>query len=77
MQSVLKAKNLRAVARPLLLLGVEDALQVTRVEVDEDLVGVDGLVPSVLSLQSHRDGLVRGPVRNNRSTTVVQKKKKK
>lgn len=56
----------RALAVPLLLLGVEDGLQAARVEVYEDLVGIDGLLPAVLALERRFDSFVGGPVRNER-----------
>lgn len=40
----------RALSVPLLLVGVEDALQAASVEVDEDAVGVYGLLATVLPL---------------------------
>lgn len=54
----------RALAVPLLLVRVEDGLEAARVEVYEDLVGVDGLVTAVLPLQRRRNALVRSPLRN-------------
>lgn len=61
--------NARALSLPLLLLGVEDRLQVTRVEVDEDGAGVDGLLPSVLPLEGNLQGLWFSPLWNRRPVT--------
>lgn len=57
----------RAVAFPFLFLGVEDALQITSVEIHENLVGVHRLLPSVLSFQSFRNLSVLCPCRCGRS----------
>lgn len=71
------SKNSRAPALPSLLLGLEDALQATRVEVDEDKVGVDGLVAAILLFERLCDRGVRSPVGDNRAKKKTMERKNK
>lgn len=63
--------NARALPFPLLLLGIEDRLQVTRIEVDEDGARIHGLLPSVLLLEGNLQGLWFGPLRNHLPVTDI------
>lgn len=53
-----------AAAVPLLLLGVEDVLEIAREELGEDLVGVEGVGPTILLVQDLGQGLAASPVGN-------------
>jgi len=67
----------RALAVPLLLLGIEDGFKAARVKIDEDFVWVDGLFPAVLPFQGCGDPGVRSPLGNNRPVQIEKQNEEK
>lgn len=65
-------RNSRAPAVPLLLLGVEDALEVAREEIHEDMVGIHGVITPELPLESLRHGLTLRPFRHHRPAKATE-----